>query len=100
MVKVSQVTWSAASSNHTTASAADSGVTTLFNRTASAPTATDAPFDVSGAVVPSFCAFLALLVFPDDGFTKAESLLYYQTIVPLLLPHLRGRPLILKAFPH
>ncbi len=32
-------------------------------------------------------------MFPDDGFTKAELLLYYQTIAPLLLPHLRGRPL-------
>ncbi len=39
-------------------------------------------------------------MFPEDGFTKAELLLYYQTIAPLLLPHLRGRPLTLKAFPH
>ena len=34
----------------------------------------------------------------NDG--KAELLLYYQTVAPLLLPHLRGRPLTLKAFPH
>jgi len=39
-------------------------------------------------------------MFPEDGFTKAELLLYYQTIAPLLLPHLRGRPLTLKAFSH
>ncbi len=43
---------------------------------------------------------LSKVMFPDDGFTKAELLLYYQTIAPLLLPHLRGRPLTLKAFPH
>ena len=36
----------------------------------------------------------------DDGFTKAELLLYYQTVAPPLLPHLRGRPLTLKAFPN
>ncbi len=43
---------------------------------------------------------LSKVMFPEDGFTKAELLLYYQTIAPLLLPHLRGRPLTLKAFPH
>ncbi len=43
---------------------------------------------------------LSKVMFPDNGFTKAELLLYYQTIAPLLLPHLRGRPLTLKAFPN
>ena len=43
---------------------------------------------------------LSKVMFPEDGFTKAELLLYYQTIAPILLPHLRGRPLTLKAFPH
>ena len=43
---------------------------------------------------------LSKVMFPDDGFTKAELLLYYQTIAPLLLPHLRGRPLTPKAFAH
>ena len=45
-------------------------------------------------------AHLSKVMFPDDGFTKAELLLYYQTVAPLLLPHLRGRPLTLKAFPN
>jgi len=31
---------------------------------------------------------LSKVMFPDDGFTKAELLLYYQTIAPILLPHL------------
>ena len=43
---------------------------------------------------------LSKVLFPDDGITKAEVLLYYQTIAPVLLPHIRGRPLTLKAFPH
>ena len=43
---------------------------------------------------------LSKVMFPEDGFTKAELLLYYQTVAPLLLPHLRGRPLTLKAFPN
>ena len=43
---------------------------------------------------------LSKVMFPDDGFTKAELLLYYQTLAPLLLPYLRGPPLTLKAFPH
>jgi bifunctional non-homologous end joining protein LigD len=43
---------------------------------------------------------LSKVLFPDDGITKAELLLYYQTVAPILLPHLRGRPLTLKAFPH
>jgi bifunctional non-homologous end joining protein LigD len=40
------------------------------------------------------------VMFPEDGFTKAELLLYYQTVAPVLLPHIRGRPLTLKAFPN
>ena len=37
---------------------------------------------------------LSKVMFPDDGFTKAELLLYYQTIAPILLPHLRGLAII------
>ena len=43
---------------------------------------------------------LEKVLFPDDGITKAEILLYYQTVAPVLIPHLRGRPLTLKAFPN
>ncbi len=43
---------------------------------------------------------LSKVLFPEDGFTKAELLLYYQTVAPLLLPHIRGRPITMKAFPH
>ena len=43
---------------------------------------------------------LTKVMFPEDGITKAELLLYYQTVAPYLLPHIRGRPLTLKAFPN
>ena len=40
---------------------------------------------------------LSKILFPDDGITKAELLLYYQTVASVLLPHIRGRPLTMKA---
>src|SRR3970282_2305839 len=43
---------------------------------------------------------LEKVLFPEDGITKAEALQYYLTVAPYLLPHLKGRPLTLKAFPH
>jgi len=54
--------------------------------------------EVSGKTVR--LSHLSKVLFPDDGITKAEVLLYYQSVAPVLLPHLRGRPLTLKAFPN
>jgi len=42
---------------------------------------------------------LAKVLYPADGFTKAEVLDYYQRISPLLLPHVAGRPMTLKRYP-
>jgi bifunctional non-homologous end joining protein LigD len=42
---------------------------------------------------------LAKVLYPADGFTKAEVLDYYQRISPVLLPHIAGRPLTLKRYP-
>ncbi len=39
------------------------------------------------------------LVFPKDGFTKRDLALYYHTVGPYMLPHIRGRPLVLHRFP-
>jgi len=39
------------------------------------------------------------LVFPKDGFTKRDLALYYHTVGPHMLPHIRGRPLVLHRFP-
>jgi bifunctional non-homologous end joining protein LigD len=43
---------------------------------------------------------LAKVLYPADGFTKAEVLDYYQRISPVLLPHITGRPMTLRRFPH
>jgi bifunctional non-homologous end joining protein LigD len=42
---------------------------------------------------------LAKVLYPSDGFTKAEVLDYYQRISPVLLPHVAGRPMTLKRYP-
>ena len=34
-----------------------------------------------------------------SGFTKGEMLDYYTAVAPVLVPHLRGRPLTLRRFP-
>ena len=39
------------------------------------------------------------MLYPADGFTKAEVLDYYQRISPVLLPHVAGRPMTLKRYP-
>lgn len=40
------------------------------------------------------------ILYPDYGFTKAEIIDYYSRIAPVLLPHLRGRPLTVKRYPN
>ncbi|MFD9219066.1 non-homologous end-joining DNA ligase [Streptomyces sp. NPDC060064] len=39
------------------------------------------------------------VLFPDDGLTKADLVDYYRRIAPFMLPHLRGRPLMLERHP-
>jgi bifunctional non-homologous end joining protein LigD len=42
---------------------------------------------------------LSKVLYPADGFTKAEVLDYYQRVAALLLPHVQGRPMTLKRYP-
>jgi bifunctional non-homologous end joining protein LigD len=37
--------------------------------------------------------------FPEAGVTKGELIAYYRDVSPLLVPHLRGRPLMLERYP-
>ncbi|TMA26003.1 MAG: ATP-dependent DNA ligase [Deltaproteobacteria bacterium] len=39
------------------------------------------------------------VLYPKAGFTKAQVIDYYLRIAPLLLPHLRDRPLTMKRYP-
>ncbi|MEV0181740.1 non-homologous end-joining DNA ligase [Streptomyces sp. NPDC050625] len=38
-------------------------------------------------------------LFPDDGITKAEFVDYYRAVSRVILPHLRGRPLVMERHP-
>jgi len=38
------------------------------------------------------------ILFPADGITKGELASYYEMIAPLMLPHLRGRPITMERF--
>ena len=39
------------------------------------------------------------ILYPDAGTTKGEMLDYYTRIAPVLLPHIRNRPLTFKRYP-
>jgi bifunctional non-homologous end joining protein LigD len=39
------------------------------------------------------------VLFPADGITKGELAAYYEAIAPLMVPHLRGRPVTMERFP-
>jgi bifunctional non-homologous end joining protein LigD len=40
------------------------------------------------------------IYYPEDGITKGDLLKYYDAIAPLILPHLKDRPLSLKRYPN
>ena len=40
------------------------------------------------------------LFYPKDGYRKRDMLNYYNAVAPLLLPHLKDRPLSLKRYPN
>jgi bifunctional non-homologous end joining protein LigD len=37
---------------------------------------------------------------PDRGITKGNLIQYYADVAPLLLPHIRGRAMVMKRYPH
>src|ERR671933_2301996 len=40
------------------------------------------------------------VLYPEVGFTKGQVIDYYIRIAPVLLPHLKDRPLTLKRYPN
>ncbi|HEX9269194.1 MAG TPA: DNA ligase D [Candidatus Limnocylindria bacterium] len=42
---------------------------------------------------------LEKVLFPEDGYTKADLIRYYTEVSPFLIPAIRDRPLTLKPFP-
>jgi bifunctional non-homologous end joining protein LigD len=53
--------------------------------------------DVQGRVLR--LTNLDKVLYPHAGFTKGDLIGYYAAIAPVLLPHLRDRPLTLKRYP-
>jgi bifunctional non-homologous end joining protein LigD len=39
------------------------------------------------------------VLFPDEGITKGELASYYEAIAPLMLPHIRARPITMERYP-
>ncbi len=39
------------------------------------------------------------VLWPEDGLTKADLVAYYRAVAPVLLPHVRDRPLVMRPFP-
>ena len=37
-------------------------------------------------------------MFPDDGITKGELAAYYEAVAPVMLPHVRSRPVTMERF--
>lgn len=39
------------------------------------------------------------ILFPDDGITKGELAAYYESIAPIMIPHIRARPITMERYP-
>jgi len=40
------------------------------------------------------------VLFPDEGITKGDLANYYETVAPVMLPHLGGRPITMERYPN
>ncbi len=59
--------------------------------------ATGSQLDVGGRTVN--VTNLDKVLYPETGFTKGDLINYYIRISPVLLPHLKDRPITLKRYP-
>ena len=39
------------------------------------------------------------VMFPDDGITKGDLAAYYEAVAPVMLPHIKGRPITMERYP-
>jgi bifunctional non-homologous end joining protein LigD len=51
------------------------------------------PFGVASITHPE------KLMFPDSGISKGELCAYYESVAPLMLPHVSGRPVTMERYP-
>jgi bifunctional non-homologous end joining protein LigD len=61
------------------------------------PASQKVPVDIEGRRLT--LSNLQKVLYPDTGFAKGQVLDYYTRIAPVLLPHLRDRPLTRKRYP-
>lgn len=61
------------------------------------PARTKSTLEVDGTTVE--VSNLQKVLYPQAGFTKGDVIHYYIRIAPVLLPHLRDRPITLKRYP-
>ena len=59
---------------------------------------TEATFTIDGHELR--LSNLDKVLYPDTGFTKGQVIDYLAKIAPVLLPHLRDRPLTMKRYPN
>jgi bifunctional non-homologous end joining protein LigD len=62
------------------------------------PTTASSGLRIDGREIP--VSNLNKVFYPKTGFTKGQVIDYYIRIAPVLLPHLKDRPLTLKRFPN
>lgn len=62
------------------------------------PTSEKVPVDIEGRRLT--LSNLQKVLYPETGFAKGQVLDYYTRIAPVLLPHLRDRPLTRKRYPN
>ncbi|MCK9250571.1 MAG: DNA ligase D [Solirubrobacteraceae bacterium] len=67
------------------------------DRTIELPDEGDVTLDVDGRELT--LSSLDKVYYPESGFTKGGALDHYARIAPVLLPHLRDRPVTLKRYP-
>jgi bifunctional non-homologous end joining protein LigD len=39
------------------------------------------------------------VLFPEDGISKGQLAAYYESLAPIIVPHLRGRPVTMERYP-
>lgn len=68
-----------------------------FSTISSSPRKSGETLQINGRTVA--VSRLDKVFYPKNGFTKAQLIDYYIRISPVLLPHLKDRPLTLKRYP-
>src|SRR5437660_6137375 len=74
------------------------GASKIFRLSGSAMASKESLTEVEGRQIK--LSNLEKVLYPQAGFTKGQVIDYYVRIAPVLLPHLKGRPLTLKRYPN